>query len=67
MRGMIQVMEFLVIFLLLANLAVIAYLAFGRKSGVRDDGQLLMLQQQMQYIKVAHVLESAHAQDGHRH
>jgi len=45
-------MEYLIIFLLLANLAVIAYLAFGRKEEKCDDGQMLMLQQQMRQMVV---------------
>jgi len=47
-------MEILIIVLLVPNLIAIAYLAFARKSGVRDDGQLLILQQQMRQMECAH-------------
>ncbi|MBM3261758.1 DNA recombination protein RmuC [Candidatus Kaiserbacteria bacterium] len=46
-------MEILIIVLLVLNLVVIAYLAFGKRSEKRDDGQMLMLQQQMRQMERA--------------
>lgn len=44
-------MEWLLVGLLVANLALLAYLAFGRKEAQRDDGQLVMLQNQMRQME----------------
>lgn len=44
-------MEWLLVLLLVAILALLVYLAFGKKEEKRDDGQLVMLQNQMRQME----------------
>lgn len=46
-------MEWLLVGLLVANLALLAYLAFGKKAEKRDDGQLMLLQNQLRQMERA--------------
>jgi len=39
-------MEWLLVGLLVANLALLAYMAFGKREVQKDDGQLMMQPQQ---------------------